>query len=432
MRVLKKTKTVSFYTFGCRLNQSETAVIQNSVKDFKVVDFGQPSDIVVINTCTVTENGDTDTRRMVNKINRLNPEADIALIGCQAQIQKKALTRLPNVRWVIGNEKKMDLAEVLQQYPDPVEPVVITPTIGRGSFKNPAAGIDRRHTRANIKIQDGCDFFCSFCEIPYARGRARSRDFDDIIKESRELARRGHREIVITGINVGTYADNGKTIVDVVDVLEDIPELERIRISSIEPTTIPWSLIERMREDRKLCRYLHIPLQSGTDSILNAMKRKYTTKDFLDFIRKTAGEIPDICIGTDVIVGFPGESDDDFEKTYELLLDEPVHYFHVFSYSERHMAKSRRLADKVPAEKIQERSRRLRELSRRKRRIFYESFVGREVNVLFEQQKDGHWTGLTEHYLRVKTVSQQTLENQIRAVRLRKYHNSSLFGEISV
>lgn len=431
MTIAQQTKTISFYTFGCRLNQSETAVIQNSMDGLTVVDFGGPADVVVINTCTVTENGDADTRRMVNRINRENPQAGIALIGCQAQIQKAALARLPNVKWIIGNEEKMNLAEILRQHPDPEEPVVITPAISRKNFTNPAAGIDREHTRANIKIQDGCDFFCSFCEIPYARGRARSRDFSDILKESRELARRGHREIVVTGINVGTYADGGKTILDVIDALEEIPELDRIRISSIEPTTIPWGLIERMREDRKLCRYLHIPLQSGADPILAAMKRKYTADEFVRFIRKAAAAVPDLCIGTDVIVGFPGESEEDFETTYALLLDEPVHYFHVFSYSERHIAKSRSLPGKVPAEKIQERSRRLRELSRRKRRIFSESFTGRNVDVLFEQEKDGRWTGLTEHYLRVAVPSEKRLENLIRSVRILHYENGLLAGDLS-
>src|SRR3989338_5165352 len=200
-------KTISFYTLGCRLNQSEMAVVQRTFEDghYRVVDFDEPADVVVVNTCTVTENGDADTRRLVNRINRINPDARIALIGCQAQVQKEKLVSLPNVRWVIGNAKKYDFLSILKQDETPLTPRVITPAIKKESFTVPVAGIDRKHTRANIKIQDGCDFFCSFCEIPYARGRARSRAFNDIRLEAEALVAGGHKELIITGINVGTY-----------------------------------------------------------------------------------------------------------------------------------------------------------------------------------------------------------------------------------
>lgn len=423
--------SISFSTLGCRLNQSETAVIQNSfdAHGYRVVDISRPADIVVINTCTVTENGDADTRRLVNKINRLNPQVRIALVGCQAQVQKEKLTELKNVRWVVGNARKMELAEIFNENNDPATPQVITPVIPRDSFTVPASGIDREHTRANLKIQDGCDFFCSFCEIPYARGRARSREFADILKEARALAQNGHQELVITGINVGTYQHQGKKILDVINALEEIAGLQRIRISSIEPTTIPAGLIKKMARPSKLCRYLHIPLQSGSDAILTAMRRKYTLAEFDRFVRMAHTEVPQICIGTDIIVGFPGETEEHFRQTHEYILESPVNYVHVFSYSPRYLAKSKDSADTLPVKIIQNRSQLLRSLSQRKRRLYFESLLGTTQTVLFEQQQGSTASGLTDHYVRVKIRSERYLTNQILPVRLIAADATAVTGE---
>jgi len=424
-------KTVSFYTLGCRLNQAETALIQRGFEreGYQVVGFDQPADIVVINTCTVTENGDADTRRLVNKINRLNAQAQIALVGCQAQIQQEKLLEMSGVQWVVGNAVKMDLAEMLRGI-DSSRPQVIAPVIKKGSFKIPFAGIDPHHTRANLKIQDGCDFFCSFCEIPYARGRARSREFDDLLREARELVAAGHRELVLTGINVGTYRFADKNIADVIAALEEIAGLLRIRITSIEPTTIPATILDRMAAQRKLCRFLHIPLQSGSDSVLQRMNRRYTIQEFIDFLHSAEKKVPDVCLGTDVIVGFPGESPDDFAQTYELLRELPFTYFHVFSYSDRTIARSRKSAEKVPREEIERRSQRLRELSARKRRTYFERFLGQTEWVLFEQKKKEFWSGLTDTYIRVKAKSDQDLHNRFLPVRLEKIDNQTVIGTI--
>ena len=429
-------KTISFYTLGCRLNQSETAVIERTFDngDYKIVDFKQPADVVVINTCTVTENGDTDTRRLVHKINRLNPQARIALIGCQAQIQKEKLARWPNVRWVIGNAVKMDLKSIIEQNNDTTEentPLVMTPTISRKPFTIPISGIDRHHTRANLKIQDGCDFFCSFCEIPYARGRARSRVFEDILLEAKTLVNAGHKELVLTGINIGTYTYQNYTLLDVIEALEQIKGLERIRISSIEPTTIPKKLIEKMAGQGKLCRYLHIPVQSAHNDILKAMKRKYTIEEFSGFIRWVDRTVPQICIGTDVIVGFPGETDQHFQETYERLRELPIHYFHVFSYSARHMAKSRGMSDATAIETIRKRSQILRDLSSRKRRIFYESLLGTTQRVLFEQKKENFWIGWMDNYIRVKIKSNLNLANQFKDIKLISIAEQHVLGELA-
>jgi threonylcarbamoyladenosine tRNA methylthiotransferase MtaB len=425
--------TVSFYTFGCRLNQAETAILQRSFEKqgYKVVDFQAPSDVVVVNTCTVTENGDADTRKLVNKINRRHPRARIALLGCQAQIQREKLLNLPNVRWVVGNARKMDFAGILDNHLQDEKSRVITPVISRKSFRLPLAGIDREHTRANLKIQDGCDFFCSFCVIPYARGRARSREFSDIISEAEMMVQAGHREIVLTGINIGTYQYWGKDLPEVVDELEKLEGLDRLRISSIEPTTIAHQLVEKMRPESKLCRYLHIPLQSGSNEILFAMNRRYSRQEFEDFIRFVQSSVPGVCIGTDVIVGFPGEKEEHFRQTYEFLLELPLTYFHVFSYSERPWARSRKFKSQVPAEVVEERSRVLRELSSRKRTIYLHENIGSVQMVLFEQKKKEKWRGLTDTYIRVLVESERDLRNQLVPVRLKKVSGNMVLGDLT-
>jgi len=412
---------VAFYTFGCRLNQSETAILERNftASGYHIVNLQDNPDIVVVNTCTVTENGDADTHYLVKKINRLNPNARIALIGCQAQIQKEKLGKLHNVRWVIGNARKMQLADIIRGSETPEETQVIVPAISREAFTIPSAitAMNRGHTRANLKIQDGCDFFCSFCEIPFSRGRARSRVFNDIMVEARALVAVGHKEVVLTGINIGTYRYETKTILDVIDALEKIDGLLRIRISSIEPTTIPWELVERMGKG-KLCRHLHIPLQSGSDEILRKMQRKYTAAEFAGFLEKTIQAIPGLCIGTDLIVGFPGESEKHFNETAAFVKNLPFAYFHVFSYSDRTRNKSRNFVDKVPLAKIHARSKALRELSAEKHRLFLSHFIGKTEYVLFEEGKGNLQAGLTDNYIRCVVSTGKSRYNSFLPVRI--------------
>lgn len=425
--------TVSFNTLGCRLNQSETAIIQGTFqkKGYRVVPFSEPADIAVINTCTVTQEGDNDTRHLVYKANRLNSKVRIALIGCQAQIQKEKLTHLPNVRWVVGNARKMDLASLIEELFYTQAPQVITPAIPRETFTLPLPAIDPKHTRANLKIQDGCDFFCSFCEIPYARGRARSRKFEDILLEANSLVRSGYQEVVLTGINIGTFQENGFTLLDAINALEQIHGLRRIRISSIEPTTISKSLVRKMSQKSKLCRYLHIPLQSAADDILCLMRRKYTVKEFSDFICEAAQSVPQVCIGTDIIVGFPQEEDRHFLETEKALQELPIHYFHVFSYSRRHWAQSRKLERPVPKPIIHKRSQILRDLSRQKRESYYRSLLNTTQEVLFENEKNGTWTGLTDNYIRVAVSSNKDLHNKFLPVQLISCRGEIVLGKIT-
>lgn len=425
-------ETISFYTFGCRLNQSETSSISNSFNGSKirVVDFDTPADVVVINTCTVTENGDNDARRLINRICRINPESKIALVGCQAQIQKEKLSSLPNVRWIIGNSQKQDFLNILKSSNDNDQCEIITPAIDRKSFVIPHLSVDKSHARANLKVQDGCDFFCSFCEIPYARGRARSREYGDLLREANALADIKHKELVITGINVGTYSYENKNLVDVINGLELIENLFRIRISSIEPTTINDEIITCMANRGKLCRHLHIPLQSGCDKILVEMKRKYTTVEFSRYIKNVYSKVEQICIGTDVIVGFPGETDKEFEETFDFLRSNPINYFHVFSYSKRNLAKSKDRIDPVDVGIVKKRSRILRELSLLKREKFHSALLGTTQYVLFEECRDGFYNGLTDNYCRVYVKSSASLINEFLPVSIVKLVDGHLMGEI--
>ncbi len=292
--------------------------------------------------------------------------------------------------------------------------------ISRIEFEVPATG---RYdaTRANLKVQDGCDFFCSFCIIPYTRGRERSRRFDDLLREARELADAGYRELVLTGVNIGRYQSGGRTLADAVLALEGIPGVRRIRITSIEPTTVEERLVERMGGGGEggLCRYLHLPIQSGDDAVLERMGRRYTAREYREFVDRTVARVPDLGLGTDVIVGFPGETEDAFRRTCAVLEAMPFAYYHVFSYSSRAGTRAASLSAHLAPEVIAERSRTLRALSDGRRAEFARRHLGRTVEVLFEQQdRCGRWTGLTDSYLRVGVVSAEPLENRIRPVRI--------------
>ncbi|MFB3071149.1 MAG: MiaB/RimO family radical SAM methylthiotransferase, partial [Nitrospirales bacterium] len=333
-------KKVAFHTIGCRLNQSETAVLADRLKTigYERVEFGAPTDLLVLNTCSVTEGAEIDCRRAIRRTLRQSPQAFVAVTGCYAQTGLQAIQTIPGVDLVLGNRFKMNL-------PDYVRPEVITEkfslpkmlhtrTIDREDFLQEGVG-DYATTRANLKIQDGCNFMCSFCLIPFARGRERSRQLDDAVREAEQLVDRGHKELVLTGVNIGQFASGGLGIIDLIQRLESIPELARIRISSIEPTTIPEALLDYMASSSKLCRFLHVPLQSGDDEILHGMNRRYTVKEYADWVCHAARKIPDVCIGTDLMVGFPGESEQQFDNTRSVVADLPLAYFHVFSYSTR-------------------------------------------------------------------------------------------------
>ncbi|MCH8204893.1 MAG: tRNA (N(6)-L-threonylcarbamoyladenosine(37)-C(2))-methylthiotransferase MtaB [Candidatus Hydrogenedentes bacterium] len=426
-------RRASLHTLGCRLNQSETQIIREKLeaRGYEIVPFGAPADLGIINTCTVTNEADAKSRKFIRSFIRRNPGAYVAVIGCYSQMGHRALSEIEGIDLILGNQEKLNVLDFVEAGKND-RPLVVRDTILRDDFTIETEGFSRTTRRANLKIQDGCDFMCSFCVIPFARGRARSRNLDNLLEEARRLAQRGAKELVLTGVNVGTYAWRGHTILDVLDRLDAIEGLERIRISSIEPTTIPRDIFDRMNDPgHTLVPYLHIPLQSGSDRVLELMRRKYTRKEVLDFVETAAREVDDLCIGTDILVGSPGERQEDFEQTCDLIECGPFAYAHVFKYSERDGTAAVRYADKVDEQEKSHRSARARRLSAMKQSRYHERFRGRRMSVLFEQEEHGWWSGYTGNYIRVSVCSDDILENRIREVTLGESCGDFVTGRIA-
>lgn len=337
---------------------------------------------------------------------------------------------MSNVRWVIGNARKLDLASIINGEEPNSYPLISTESIPRESFKIQFSGVEQSHTRANLKIQDGCDFYCFFCVIPYARGRARSRELDDLSREAKDLVAAGYQEIVLTGVNIGTYNHKEHKFIDIINTLEKINRLKRLRISSIEPTTIPIELLEKMQPGSMVCRHFHIPLQSGSDKILFKMNRHYSISEYINFINQAENKVKDLCLGTDIIVGYPGETDALFDETVDILNSLNFAYIHVFSYSEREQAKSKKFPQQVSEGTIRSRSRILRELSDQKRKNFMEPHIGTTQTILVEQKKEGFWTGLTDNFIRIKVASDLDLHNQFIPLRINKIVGREMIGSL--
>ncbi|MHB2148958.1 tRNA (N(6)-L-threonylcarbamoyladenosine(37)-C(2))-methylthiotransferase MtaB [Calditrichota bacterium LG25] len=426
--------TVALHTLGCRLNQAETAIIANKLKQqgYQIVEFGQKADLTIINTCTVTEQADAKCRNAVRQSLRKNPDSFVAVIGCYAQMAVDVISQIQGVDLIMGNEHKMHidryLDDNLQKQAQPL--VVHSSKISRKPFVIESIGLYDTYTRANLKIQDGCNFVCSFCIIATARGPARSREFDDLVNEARELVDHGFKEIVLTGVNIGTYQYQDKTFLDILRELEKINGLQRIRISSIEPTTVTPELIDLMADSQKICRHLHIPLQSADDKILESMRRKHTFDDFERIVHYAVKRLPDVGLGTDIMVGYPGEDDEAFINTKKRVADLPLAYFHVFTYSDRKGTASFKMKPKVAPQVKKLRNRIMIEMGRRKKFAFYRKFLGQTVDVLFEQQINGLWEGFSDNYMRVKARSDRSLKNEIVPVKLIEIDGDKIIGEI--
>jgi len=424
----------SLHTIGCRLNQSETAVLADRLKQqgYDVVQYGEPTDLFVLNTCSVTDEAERVCRYEIRRTLRLSPHAFVAVTGCYAQTGAHALGRIPGIDLIVGGQYKMNLPDylpprdTLRKQPSPE--LLHTRTIDREDFAMLGVG-NYTSVRANLKIQDGCNFMCSFCIIPFARGHERSRQFDDVIREAEALAARGHRELVLTGVNIGRYDYHGRSLVDLIQRLETIAGVDRIRISSIEPTTVTDELLDYMATSRKLCRYLHVPLQSGDDGILHAMNRHYTAKAYTDLVERAVARIPDLGLGTDLLVGFPGEGEPQFANTLSMARDVPFAYFHVFGFSKRPGTAALRIKPTLHPSTIKARCRTLSLLSRSKRLAFAQGYTGRSLDVLFEGQDKGLWTGLTHNYLRVGVASPTALRNDVRTVTITGAMDELAVGE---
>lgn len=422
-------KRVAFYTLGCKLNFSETSTIARSFEQegYVRVDFEEVADIYVINTCSVTENADRQFKQVVRKALKTNPKAFLAAVGCYAQLKPEELASVDGVDLVLGAKEKFNITQYIDDLTKHNEGVVHSCEISEADFYVGSYSIGDR-TRAFLKVQDGCDYKCTYCTIPMARGISRSDTIENIIANARKISAEGIKEIVLTGVNIGDYGKgefgNKKhehTFLELVQALDQVEGIERLRISSIEPNLLKDETIDFIGQSRSFVPHFHIPLQSGSNEILKKMKRRYLRELYSSRVAKIREVMPDACIGVDVIVGFPGETDEHFLETYYFLNELEVSYLHVFTYSERSDTEAVAM-DGVVADAVRaKRSKMLRGLSAKKRHSFYESQLGKERTVLFESDhKQGYIHGFTENYVKVKAPWDPMLVNTLRKVRLTK------------
>lgn len=360
---------VAFETLGCRLNQAESAALARSflARGYELAAEAAEADLCVINTCSLTGQAASKCRRRIRSLLRSNPSLCIAAVGCYAQTDAEILMEIEGLDYIVGTADKLRLAEIIPVPAKRPRPEVVMGKFVRGAFRSPQWAYYPCNTRANLKIQEGCDFICSYCIIPKSRGPARSRDFADILAEAEALVKEGHRELVLTGINVGTYRHGRRGLADLVGALAGIEGLLRVRISSIEPTTVEDELVEMMASGGKLCPYLHLPLQSGDRAVLERMRRRYRPEEYLGWVEDVLARVPGMGLGTDVMVGFPGEDEEAFGKTVELVKRIPFTHIHVFSFSERKGTAACRLGPKVSRSEVAVRSRAMHQLAGEKK-----------------------------------------------------------------
>jgi len=428
-------KKVAFHTLGCKLNFSETATIASQMEaaDFEKVPFDSKADVYVINTCSVTENADKRFKEIVKKTQKINEKAFVAAVGCYAQLKPEALADVDGVDLVLGATEKFNLTAYLNDLTKQEVGTVHACEIEEADFYVGGYAVGER-TRAFLKVQDGCDYKCTYCTIPLARGISRSDTLENVLKNAQEIASKGIKEIVLTGVNIGDYGKgefgNKKhlhTFFDLVQALEKIPGISRLRISSIEPNLLKNETIDMVSKSRVFVPHFHIPLQSGSDTVLKKMKRRYLTGLYRDRITTIQRQTPHACIGVDVIVGFPGETEEDFLETYAFLNQLGVSYLHVFTYSERDRTEAASMSEVVPMAVRNKRSKMLRGLSVKLRRAFYESQIETKRTVLFEgENKKGYIHGFTENYVKVKTPWDPALVNTVAEVRLKDIDDDGL------
>lgn len=420
-------KKVAFYTLGCKLNFSETSTIaRNFVEEgFERVDFEEVADIYVINTCSVTDNADRQFKQVVRKALQLNERAFVAAVGCYAQLKPEELAAVDGVDLVLGATEKFKITDYIHDLSKNDRGEVHSCEIVEADFYVGSYSIGDR-TRAFLKVQDGCDYKCTYCTIPLARGISRSDSLENVLQTAASIAKQGIKEIVLTGVNIGDYGKgefgnkrHEHTFLDLVRALDDVVGIDRLRISSIEPNLLQNETIDFVSKSRTFVPHFHIPLQSGSNAILGLMKRRYQRELYLERVKKIRTVMPDACIGVDVIVGFPGETEDYFLETYTFLSEMDISYLHVFTYSERDNTEAAAMLGVVESKVRAKRSKMLRGLSVKKRRSFYESQLGKEKTVLFESEnKEGYIYGFTENYVRVKTPWNPALVNCLQAIRL--------------
>jgi threonylcarbamoyladenosine tRNA methylthiotransferase MtaB len=418
-------KRIALHTLGCKLNYAETAAIgkQFTGNGYTIVDMDDRPEVVVINTCSVTASADRECRQLVRRIVRHSPNAIVAVVGCYAQLQAEQLAAIQGIDLVLGSQDKFSLFKFVDGCKKKTHADILVSCIGEtNEFGMASSAGFKERTRAFLKVQDGCDYSCTYCTIPLARGKSRSAGMPEIIRQAREAVELEYKEVVLTGVNVGDYGRNdGTNLLTLLKQLVTVDGLMRIRIGSIEPNLLTDELLDFWFTEKILCNHWHIPLQSGSDTILRLMRRRYLTDVYTNCVERIKSRIPDAGIGTDVIVGFPGETHEVFEETYNYLVNLPVTYFHVFSYSERPNTPSAKFVQKIDPHIKGERSKRLHQLGDRKRGDFHHHFIGKTIPVLFESlNADGTVSGLTEEYIRVDVSSNSHVTNEILDVTIQE------------
>ena len=419
---MSNKKKFAFYTLGCKLNYAESSTIgRDLVKlGYESVDFEDRPDIFVINTCSVTDFADRKNRKIIRKAKRINPDSRIIVIGCYAQLKPVEISEIDGVDLVLGASEKFNIGNYLNKENN--SKIISCEIEDVTDFKSSFSYGDR--TRSFLKIQTGCDYICTYCTIPKARGKSRSGDLDLIIKNAEEIAAKGKKEIVLTGVNIGDYGQGLKEDINFLDLLKELDKvdgIERIRISSIEPNLLTDEIIKFTAESKAIVPHFHIPLQSGSDKMLQLMKRRYLRNLYEQRVKRVRELIPHACIGVDVIVGFPGETDQDFKDTYNFINSLDISYLHVFTYSERSNTEAAGMTGVVPVNIRRERNTQLTNLSLKKKRAFNSSFLGETRQVLVEKSsKEGKYTGFTDNYIKVFFDSDKNIENELVLVKLNK------------
>jgi len=418
---MRPGQTFAIHTLGCKLNYAESSGISRDLEDlgFAKIGVDENPDILILNTCSVTENADKKCRQFVRKHKNQNPEIFIAVIGCYAQLKPEEIKDIKGVNLVLGASEKFNLGKHIIDQEIFNEPKTVGGPIKDVKEFAPSFSHGDR-TRSFLKVQDGCDYFCTFCTIPLARGLSRSANVKETLQQAEKIAQLGIKEIVLTGVNIGDFgANTNESFLDLIKALDEISGIERFRISSIEPNLLSNEIIDFVASSKRFMPHFHLPLQSGCDDLLKMMKRKYDTLLYTNRVERIKQVMPHACIGVDVITGFPGETETDYLKTSDYLIDLDVSYLHVFTYSERSNTKATRMQDVVPINVRRDRSKKLQELSRKKKRHFYNQFINQEMPVLFEKNIDGFIYGFTENYLRARLIQERSLENEIVNIRLR-------------
>lgn len=441
-------KVIKFITLGCKVNQYETnAMTQKFLeKGYKVIEENneeqeEKPDICVINTCTVTNMSDRKSRQMLRRMKEKNPDTIVVAVGCYAQVAKDELSKIPEIDLVLGNNEKVEIVKYVEEYLEENKKISeIEDVMNSREFSDFGNITFSEKTRAVIKIQDGCDRFCSYCIIPYARGRVRSRKPESIISEITQIASKGIKEVVITGIHIASYGKDfvmckdeklkNYKLIDLLEQINKIDGIERIRLGSIEPLLITEEFVERLKKLNKICHHFHLSLQSGCDETLKRMNRRYTTEQFRNIVTILRKAYEDVNLTTDIIVGFPGETEEEFNKTYEFLKEINFYKMHVFKYSPRKGTKAAVMANQVPGNIKEERSKKLIELSNENEFNYNSQYIGKDVDVLFEEEKIGVYKGHTQNYIMVYCESKEKLDNKIKNVNCKKVIDDHIVAEI--